>query len=126
MSDKICREFKFCKYYADGTIEVFGNESGTPRITGVMPAPDVNTKDGIERERRYTEAITGITLQGYFIESQKFIKNKAFDKKGQKTTLEIVYRPCTNKSEIEQVYKKIITLLGMEPVNGVEVGVVPE
>lgn len=122
------REFSYCKYHDDGTIEVFGNDEGYPRYTGVCPAPDVNTKDGVERQKRYDEAINGITLQGYFITDQKLIKNAVFDKKGQKTTLEIKYRPCMNKSEIELVYSKILHLLGMsaEKYKSVEVGTVPE
>jgi hypothetical protein len=122
------KEFPYVKYHEDGIIEVFGNESGTPIITGVVPAPDINTKDGVERQKRYDEATNGITLQGYFIISQKLIRNEGFDKKGQKTTLKLSYRPCKNKQEIEQIYLKILKILGKEigEYSVVEVGGVPK
>ena len=107
------REFSFAHYHDDGTIEIFGNEDGFPIITAVCPAPDVNTKTGGERQKLFDEAMNGITLQGYFITEQKMIKNIAFDRPGQKTTLQVKYRACRNKSEIESVHRKIIKILGI-------------
>lgn len=109
--DQIIKEFPFCKYYRDGTIEIYGNESESPRITAVCPAPDINTKDGEERQKRYDKACTGIILQGYLITEKKLIHNKAFDKKGQKTTLKIVYHPCKNKEEIQMIHAEILKLI---------------
>ena len=107
----ILKTFPFCTYYKDGTIEIFGNESGTPQITAVCPAPDINTKDGAERQKRFDEACNGITLQGYLITSKKLIHNQAFDKKGQKTTLQLIYRPCKNNDEIKMVHTEIMKLI---------------
>ena len=120
------KECPFCKYYDSGIIEVFGNKEGYPRYTGVCPAPDVNTKPE-DRQKRYDDAINGITLQGYLITYQKFIRNTAFDKKGQKTTLKIKYRPCKNRTEINQVYSKICKILdrNVEEYIGISCGDVP-
>jgi hypothetical protein len=125
---EMIKEFPYCKYHDGGIIEVFGNEYGLPIITGVIPAPDINTKDEIERQKRYDEAIDGITLQGYIIISKKLIRNEGFDKKGQKTTLKLSYRPCKNKQEIEQVYFKILNILGQDigEYSIIENGVVPK
>lgn len=121
------KEFPFVKYHDGGIIEIFGNESGTPEVTAVVPAPDINTPNGVERQKRYDEATNGITLQGYLIIEKKMIRNKSFDDPGQQTTLQIRYRPCKNRSEIEQVHMQITKILGM---NGdwaaIEVGGVPK
>lgn len=107
----VLKEFPFCKYHDDGTIEVFGNESGSPEITGLVPSPDVNTKSGEERQKRYDEACNGIILQGYFIVKTELIRNKAFDKPGQKTTLRVVYRPSKNKEELQMVHSNILKIM---------------
>ena len=110
-NEMIIKEFPFCTYYKDGMIEIFGNESGSPSVTAVCPAPDINTKNGEERQKRHDEACNGITLQGYLITSRKLIHNKAFDKRGQKTTLQVKYRPCKNKDEIQMVHSEIIKII---------------
>jgi hypothetical protein len=101
----------FVSVHDDGTIEIFGNPDGMPEITGVVPAPDVNTRSEKERQKRFDEACDQITLQGYVIKSKRLIRNKVFDDPGQKTTLKIVYRPCKNKSEIRKVYSEFQKVL---------------
>ena len=88
----------------DGSVEIFGTKDGVLEITGVVPAPDVNTKSEKERLKRFEEACDQITLQGYLIKSKKRIRNKTFDDPGQQTTLKIVYRTCRNKAEIRKVH----------------------
>jgi hypothetical protein len=121
------KEFPFAKYHDEGIIEIFGNESGSPEITAVCPAPDVNTKDGAARQKKYDEACDGITLQGYLIVEKKMIRNEVFDDPGQKTTLQVRYRPCKTKSEIEQLHMQIVKILGIKgEFKGVWVGEVPK
>ncbi len=108
---KIVKEFKFCRYYEDG-IEVFGNKEGLPRITAVVPAPDVNHKTEEDRQKTHNEACNGLTLQGYYIVSKRLIRNEAFDKKGQKTTLKLIYRPCKTPEEVMEVRDSIMQILG--------------
>lgn len=74
------------------------SEDGLPRVTGVLPAPDINTPSEEARVKYHTGACDGITLKGYFVESRNLIHNNAFDRPDQKTTLEVVYRPCRNES----------------------------
>jgi hypothetical protein len=101
----------FVTVHDDGTIEIFGNPEGMPEITGVVPAPDVNTRSEKERQKRFKGACDQITLQGYYIKSKRLIRNKVFDDPGQKTTLKIVYRPCKNETEIRGVYSEFQKVL---------------
>ena len=103
------KDFKFCRYTEDG-FEIFGNKEGLPKITAVVPAPDVNHKTEEDRQKTHTDACNGITLQGYFIVSKRLIRNEAFDKKGQKTTLKIIYRPCKTPKEMAEVRDSIMQI----------------
>ena len=106
------KEFPFAKYYDDGTIiEIFGNKEGLPAITGTIPAPDINTSSEEERQKRFDQVCAGITLQGYFFTRKQRIRNIAFDKPGQKTTLSIRYRPCKNEKEIKEVRALVVEIL---------------
>jgi hypothetical protein len=103
--------FPYCKYHDDGTIEIFGNKEGYPRITGVIPAPDINHSSEEERQKTHAGACNQIALQGYIITSKRLIRNTAFDKPGQTTTLKITYRPCKNEDEIRCVFLGIKDIL---------------
>lgn len=105
------KEFPFAKYYDDGSIEVFGNEEGYPRFSGVIPAPDLNTPSEEERQKIFDRACAGITTQGYFFVKKQRVRNTAFDRKDQKTTLSVRYRACKNKKEIEEVHGLIVEIL---------------
>ena len=93
----------YVKVNKDGSIQIFGNKDGMPEITGVIPAPGVNTKDEKERQKRHEEACEDLSLLGYFIVSKKLIRNESFDDPGQRTTLQVVYRPCKTRAEIRKV-----------------------
>jgi len=105
------KEYPFCKYHDNGTIEIFGNKEGYPRISGVIPAPDCNHLTEVKRQKTHNDACNQITLQGYLITSKRLIRNIAFDKPNQKTTLSIRYRPCKNENEIRRVYLMIKDIL---------------
>lgn len=92
-------------------IEIYGNKDETPTITAVVPAPSLNCKDESERQKRFDDAIENLILEGQFITSMKRIKNQAFDLDGEKTTLQIVYRPCKNEDEIKAIYDKIRAIM---------------
>lgn len=94
---------KFITIHEDGVVEAFGNKEGSPQITAVIPAPDVNTIDEKERQRRYEHGCDGVILDGFLIISKKMIRNKSFDDPGQTTTMEIVYRPAKTKAELKTV-----------------------
>jgi hypothetical protein len=96
----------FLTLHDDGTVEIFGNREGLPEITGVVPAPDVNTKSEQDRRKQHNDALEQIILMGYYIKSTKLIRNEAFDDPGQRTTLQIVYRPCKNEEETNELFKK--------------------
>lgn len=97
----------YVEYSADGAITIFGNREGSPRFTGAIPAPDINTKTLEARLKRYKDACDDLTLQGYFIISRRLVCNTAFDKRGQKTTMKVIYRPCKNEDEAKKVKKEI-------------------
>ena len=102
------------KYVQKGVnvdIEIFGNPEGFPSIVAVVPAPDLNCRDETERQARFDEAIENLILAGQFITSMQRIRNTTFDRKDQKTTLQIKYRPCTNDDEIKAIHEKITVIL---------------
>ncbi|MFA5715808.1 MAG: hypothetical protein WC998_08705 [Candidatus Paceibacterota bacterium] len=105
------KEFPFAKYYDDGTIEIFGNKEGLPAISGTIPAPDINTPSEEERQKRFDQVCANITLQGYFFTKKQRIRNIAFDKPSQKTTLSVRYRACKNEKEIKEVHDLIVEIL---------------
>jgi len=46
----------YAEYSEDGSITICGDKDGYPRFTGVIPAPDVNTKTPeirLERHKKY-------------------------------------------------------------------------
>jgi hypothetical protein len=86
-------------------------KNGMPELTGVIPAPDLNTKSEEERLEKFDKVCEQLLLKGYFIKSKWRIRNKAFDKPGQKTTLKIVYRPCKTEDEMKIVFKKAMAIL---------------
>lgn len=104
------KQFDFVEYTKEG-FEVFGNITGHPRIKAVVPAPYVNCITEADREKRYRDAIDGIILRGYFITKCQRIRNIAFDRKDQKTTLSLEYRPCMSTDEIQHVAESIRTIL---------------
>jgi len=108
---QVTKEFRYAKYYEDGSVEIFGSKEGYPRIMGVVPAPDINTKSEEEREAVHTEACDNITLEGYLITAKKRIRNQAFDKKDQKTTLQIQYRPAMNEEEVNEIHRRITEII---------------
>lgn len=104
-------KFNFSIYHDDGSIEILGNKEGYPRMSGVIPAPDINTKSEQERKYIHDGACDQITIQGYLIVTKKLIRNTAFDRHDQKTTLKVYYRPCRNKTEMEQVHSDILKII---------------
>ena len=91
-------------YGDDGSLEIFGNEQGLPQATAVIPCP---WADETERQKRFEDALESLVLKGYFIIETKRIRNEAFDKKNEKTTLEVKYRACKSEQEIHAVASKI-------------------
>ena len=108
---KVIKQFDFAQYTDDGGFEIFGNDTGYPRMKAVIPAPDINTPDAEERIRRHQEGVDGIVLQGYLVTKRQLIRNQAFDRKDQKTTLSLAFRPCMSKQEIEVVALQIKEIL---------------
>ena len=101
----------YAEYGADGSITLYGSRDGYPQFTGVVPSPDINTRTPEDREKRHADACDMLALQGYYIASQKYIRNPAFDEPGQKTTLEVMYRPCKDEGEMRVVKERILKVL---------------
>jgi len=76
----------YAEYSEDGSITIFGDKDGYPRFTGVIPAPDINTKTPEIRLKRQEAACNNLILRGYYITSKRLIRNSAFDRPDQKTT----------------------------------------
>jgi hypothetical protein len=84
-------------------LEVLIVPEGLPRLSAVCPAPMLSDS---KREERFEAAKRGITLDGYHLVSERRVRNKTFDRKGEKTTLKLVYRPCKNEAEAQRVLEK--------------------
>lgn len=109
----VSRAFRkgYAEYGADGSITLYGSRDGYPRFTAVVPSPDINARTPEDREKTHAEACDMLVLQGYYITSQKYIRNPAFDGPGQKTTLEVMYRPCKDEGEMRVVKDRILKIL---------------
>jgi len=90
------------------------NEDGLPSATALIPAPMMSEE---KREEKVNNAIKGIWLDGYFLESQTRVRNPVCDKKGEKTTTKIKYRACKNNQEAEFVLNKVIEIIGIKREN---------
>jgi hypothetical protein len=100
------------EYNDDGKgFTIYGNPSGLPSATCVVPAPSVNCKDESERQKRFESAIEGCILEGKFIVEQKRIRNTAFDKRDEKTTLQLKIRACKTPDEVNAIHDKIVEIL---------------
>ena len=87
-------------------------DDGTEMIfEAIIPAPFMSE---IERQERVKKAIDSKYLEGYFVEIKGRVRNKAFDKKGEKTTIKIVYRPCRSEDEAKFVISKVQELINKE------------
>jgi hypothetical protein len=105
-------ENEFC-IKEDGSVVIPINADGLPSAVGLIPT--INYKPE-ERLKILQDALDGLVLQGYWVEGWKWIKNPAFDKKGEKTTAEIKYRVCKTKDEaliIVETIKEIIGNIGL-------------
>lgn len=82
-----------------GELEVLIDAEG-PEFTAVVPAPLVAEA---ERQERVDAARREIILDGYLITRERLIHNKAFDKRGEKTTTEFAFRPARDLEEARRV-----------------------
>ena len=84
-------------------LEVLIVPEGLPRFNAVCPAPFCPDE---EREQRFEEARRALILDGYHIVRETRVRNAAFDKKGEQTTMKLVYRPCKDQAEAQWVLEK--------------------
>jgi hypothetical protein len=95
-------------YAEDGTVTIAIRADGLPAAVGLTPVPFASEA---ERQQRIAAARDDLHLRGYFIESERRVRNEAFDKRGQKTTTEWRYRVCKNKDEAAAVLAQIARIL---------------
>lgn len=104
------------RIYEDGvlTIDTTGHVSvaisadGLPSFEALVPCPMMPI--GI-REFEVAGAKDAIYMQGYFITADKLIRNKAFDKGGEKTTTQLSARVCKNEEEAKFVIGKVKAII---------------
>jgi hypothetical protein len=80
-------------------LEVLTDPKG-PVYTAVVPAPFITEE---ARAERVEAARREIVLDGYLITREKLVHNNAFDKRGEKTTTEFVFRPARDLDEARRV-----------------------
>jgi hypothetical protein len=98
---------RFLSVEDGGTLVVAIVAEGLPEFTGEVPAPMCSE---IERAERVENARRGIWLDGMFIESERRVRNPAFDKRGEKTTTELKWRPCKTQDEADFVAHKVLAI----------------
>jgi hypothetical protein len=89
---------------SDGSVVIPIRRDGLPSATAI--APLINYKP----EQRLLEAdniLNSYAMRGLFIEEFKWIRNKAFDRNGEKTTIQIKVRICKNENEAAMTANKI-------------------
>lgn len=86
--------------YRDDGIDILTRPDGLPKAWREVPAPMMPEDD---RRARFAQARRALWLEGWFIESERMIRNRVFDKRGEKTTLKLVTRVCKNHDEALQV-----------------------
>ena len=88
----------------DGSVEIPIRKDGLPSATAI--APLINYKP----EQRLLEVdniLNSYAMRGLFIDELKWIRNEAFDRKGEKTTIQIKFRLCKNEDEATMIAGKI-------------------
>jgi hypothetical protein len=99
---------RFAKYDEDGNVSVAIVEDGLPQMWYNLPAPLVTE---VVRQARVDEAKRSAWLEGYWIVSERRTRNPVFDKRGEKSTTELVVRPCRNEDEAAAVLERIRQIL---------------
>lgn len=95
----------------DGCATIAINPEGLPASECVVPAPLVSES---ERALEVQEQIDALYMRGYFITSQKRVRNPAFDESSQQTTTKISFRICKTQDEAEFVLGKIKEMVEQE------------
>jgi hypothetical protein len=90
---------------------------GLPSWEGVVPAPFMSETD---RQRVHREAIEDAALRGFMVVKQARIRNVAFDKRGEKTTLKIEARTCRNRGEALALARDVVRIIEARKVGGGE------
>lgn len=94
--------------YTGNELILHGNPNGLPSVVGIIPCP---FGDELERGIVFDKHLKAIIIRGYVILETKRVKNQAFDKNNNKTSLRVKYRSCKNAEEIHQVAKEISIIL---------------
>lgn len=94
--------------YSDNGVILLVDPSGLPKAWSLVPAP---MKSEVERAALVEEARRCLWLQGFWIEKERRLENSVFDRKGEKTTTEIVFRVCKTEDEAKFVTQKIAEIL---------------
>ncbi len=87
----------------DGSVEIIISKDGLPSRIAILPT--ITCKD--KRLQLIEDQLDGLALRGYWVDGWKWIKNEAFDRKGEKTSIEIKFRMCKNKEEANIIGQKI-------------------
>ena len=106
-------ENEFC-IKADGSVEILISADGLPSAVGIFPTIIFKQEN---RLREVLNMLDSYALRGYWVDGWKWIKNQAFDRKGEKTSVEVRFRVCKTRDEalvlVERI-KEIVNNLGGE------------
>lgn len=88
----------------DGSVEIPINKDGLPSCTVIAP---LITYKPEQRLLEVDNILNSYAIRGLFIDELKWIRNEAFDKRGEKTTIQIKFRICKNEDEARMIGGKI-------------------
>lgn len=111
-TDATFRSLGAARYYNNGDIEIGISPTGLPQFTSVYPAPG---KTEEERENAHQNNLRCIAIEGYLLLESTRKKNKMFDKPGECTTWQYIYRTCKNEDEAKGVMSKIKEIIKNMP-----------
>ena len=100
---------------SDGSVEIPIQKDGLPSAVGVYPMINIKSSD---RLLELDDLLNSYAMRGLYIDELKWIRNTAFDKRGEKTTLQIKLRRCKNKDEAMMIAGKVKRII--EGVNNVK------
>jgi len=88
----------------DGSVAIPISKDGLPAATAITP---LITYKPEQRLLEVDNILNSYAMRGLFIDELKWIRNEAFDRKGEKTTIQIKFRLCKNVDEATMISGKI-------------------
>lgn len=99
----------FAEYDGEGvTVRIVPN--GLPAVASILPGP---AKSETDREQMIEAVSRAAWSNGLWVESVVRVRNPVFDKRDEKGSVKMKFRPCKTEVESKFVLLKIMEILGI-------------